>query len=96
MLFQTTKKADEDIIGIYLHGVKNFGQAQAEKYHAELGKMFALLAETPEMARERTEFKPSVRIYYHETHVIVYTASDRDILILCVLSGRQDWEKHLS
>ena len=96
MPFQTTRKADEDIIGIYLHGVKNFGRVQAEKYHASLEKIFVLLSETPEMARERTEFKPPVRIHYHEMHVIVYVANDRNILILRVLSGRQDWENNLS
>jgi toxin ParE1/3/4 len=78
MPFRTTKKADEDIIDIYLHGVKFFGQAQAKKYHGDLEKIFLLLGETPEMARERPEFKPPVRIHYHETHVIVYTVSERN------------------
>jgi toxin ParE1/3/4 len=96
MPYRTTKKVDEDIIGIYLHGVKNFGQAQAEKYHAGLEKTFALLNENPDMARERMEFHPPVHIHFHEVHVVVYVANEEGILILRVLPGRQDWESYLS
>lgn len=96
MSYQTTKKADEDIIGIYVHGVKEFGLVQAEKYHASLEKVFLLLNATPEMARERAEFKPPVRIHFHEAHVIVYTKAAENILILRVISSRQDWEQILT
>lgn len=31
MNFKLSKEADNDLIDLYLHGFKNFGEAQAEK-----------------------------------------------------------------
>ncbi|HEV7369271.1 type II toxin-antitoxin system RelE/ParE family toxin [Arenibaculum sp.] len=95
MKFKTTEQADEDIIGIYLYGAQHFGIEQAEQYHTGIIESFEFLAEHPFSARERTEFTPPVRFYFYSTHVIVYLIRDDYILIVRVLHGRQDWERHL-
>ncbi|MFC4352562.1 type II toxin-antitoxin system RelE/ParE family toxin [Fodinicurvata halophila] len=96
MRLRTSRKADEDIIGIYLHGVREFGVHQAEHYHAGLMETLRLLAEQPMIARERSEFRPAVRIHVHQAHLIVYQVRQDDVLVLRVLDGRQDWEELLS
>ena len=95
MNFKTTEKADEDIIGIYLYGAQQFGTAQAERYHSGLIECFEFLAERPFAARERAELTPPVRLYFYQAHTIVYLVRDEHILIVRILHGRQDWERHL-
>lgn len=95
MAYRTTVRADDDVITVYLHGVQNFGIEQAERYLSGLVKCFELLAEQPRIARERPELRPPVRLYFHGAHVIAYVIQGDDILVIRVLHGRQDWERHL-
>ena len=80
---------------IYVYGHEKFGYTQAEKYHAELIATFQLLADTPFICPERSEFVPSVRIHHHGRHLIVYTVETNHILIVRVLHDRVDPARHL-
>lgn len=94
MAYKKSRKADEDIINIYVEGAEEFGSAQAEKYHAELENIFQLLADNPQLARERTEITPPVRIHPHWPHVFVYHVDDRgDVFIIRVRKGRENWSE---
>ena len=95
MIYRTTRRADQDIIDIYVHGAAEFGVDQAERYHEGLISVFDLLAENPLLARERTEFNPPVRLRPYQAHMIAYVIRDDGILIIRVLHGRQDWERYL-
>ena len=96
MQYKTTPKADSDLVGIYVHGFKNFGEEQAEKYFSELEDCFQLLSETPLICRERTEFTPPVRIHPHGRHLVIYMIRDDLILIIRILHDRMDLPQHLS
>lgn len=91
MGYRKTAKADQDIIGIYLEGVRLFGEAQAEAYFLQLETCFELLAAHPHMARLRTEFTPALRMHPLGAHVVVHLEEDEGVLIVRVLHGRQDW-----
>jgi toxin ParE1/3/4 len=91
----TREAAEEDIISIYVYDAQKFGTAQAERDHDGLIKCFSFIADHPYAARERTEFTPPVRLHFYVSHVTVYIARDDHILIVRVLHGRQDWERHL-
>jgi toxin ParE1/3/4 len=91
-----TRQADLDIIGIYVDGAKRFGTAQAEAYHEGLMATLGVLSEHPRMARERTELDPPVRLHPYQAHMIVYVEQAGGILVVRILHGRQDWERHLS
>jgi toxin ParE1/3/4 len=95
MAYRTTRQADHDIINIYLRGCQEFGRLQAERYHQGLTAMFELIADNPRIARERPEFRPPVRLHSYQANLIVYRLDDADVLIVRVLHGRQDWERHL-
>ena len=95
MTYRTTRQCDLDIIEIYGRGVANFGANQAERYHEGLIATFDLLANNPRMTRERSEFKPPVRLHAYRAHMIVYVIEITGILVVRVLHGRQDWERHL-
>jgi len=95
MPYRTTAQADQDIIDIYLWGCREFGQPQAERYHAGLAAALDLIAENPRIARERHEFTPAVRLHPYQSHMIVYLLDDIGVLVVRVLHGRQDWESCL-
>ncbi len=46
----------------------------------------------PEIARERPEFDPPVRIHPSAQHVIIYRIEGNYLTILRVLGGRQNWQ----
>ena len=95
MPYKITPEADSDLIGIYVHGFKNFGEIQAEKYFSELEDCFHLLSETPLISRERTEFDPPVRIHQHGRHLIIYVIRGDFILIIRILHDSMDLPRHL-
>ena len=76
-------------------GCREFGQPQAERYHAGLAAALDLIADNPRIARERHEFTPAVRLHPYQSHMIVYLLDDMGVLVVRVLNGRQDWESCL-
>lgn len=94
MGYTLSRKAEEDIIAIFLDGARQFGLQQAEQYHDLLEKTFQFLAENPLAARERPELTPPVRIYPIESHIVLYAVDARgDIFIIRVRHGHEDWTK---
>ena len=92
MTYRLTRRAEEDIIDIYRRGMEDFGETQADSYHAMLEKSFERLALFPQMARERRELRPPVRVHPVGAHVILYLIeNDRDILIVRIRHQREDW-----
>ena len=93
MSYKLSVVAEEDIIHAYHEGIRLFGEEQAEKYHADLERVFLFLSDTPNAARERMEITPPVRIHPYRSHIIVYLIDGNgDVLILRVRHGREDWE----
>ena len=94
MGYALSRKAEEDIIEIFLRSVEQFGLKQAELYHTILERSFQFLSDNPLAARERTEITPPVRIHPIESHLIVYTIDeDGDVFIIRVRHGHENWEK---
>lgn len=91
MAFRLSEAADGDIVRLYADGVDQFGLSQADRYHDALFDIFDLLAENPEMARERSELSPPMRVHPFNSHIIIYQIEGDDILIVRVRHGREDW-----
>ena len=95
MTYRLSDMSAQDMLDIYVTGVREFGTARAEKYYSGLVRMFDFLSENPRAARERPEFAPPVRIHPFGSHVVIYTLEDRGVFIVRVLGGRQDWARYL-
>ena len=90
-----TPLAEEDLAAIWRYGAETWSPDRADLYLDGLLDSFALLAAMPDMARERTEFAPPVRIHPKGPHLIVYRCEDGILLVLRVLGARQDWSRLL-
>lgn len=81
--------AETDISGIWLHRAASWGVEQAERYADGLFAVFDLLAEFPEMARERMEFTPPVRIHPSGSHLVIYRLEGQGVEIIRILHSHQ-------
>lgn len=70
MRYRLSQRADDDVIDIFGHGVREFGEPQATRHHAALVKAFQFVAAHPLAARERREFIPPVRMHFVGAHVV--------------------------
>lgn len=64
--------AEEDLAAIWTAGVADWGAVQADRYIDTLFAVFDLLAAFPQMARERAELRPGVRIHPSGAHLVIY------------------------
>ena len=92
MNYRLSRKAEDDLLGLYVSGSQAFGATEAEAYYAGLSPVFAFLADYPRAARERLEIDPPVRIHRYRSHVIVFVIDEPGIVILRIRHGREDWE----
>ena len=92
MAYILTQKAETDILHHYAEGVQEYGLAHTEEYLSELEKIFYFLSDNPEAARERSEINPPARVHRYKAHIVIYLIKEnRDVLILRIRNGREDW-----
>lgn len=84
-------KARSDLDAIWAYTVSEWSQPQAVSYLTGLDGVFRLIAEFPELARERAEFTSAVRIYPYRRHLVIYTAQPDTLDVLRILGARSDW-----
>lgn len=65
--------------------------AQADRYTDILEDTFGHLLFMPEMAHERPEIDPPVRIHPSAEHLIIYPVEKDKLVILRILDAGQDW-----
>ena len=93
MAYTLSRKAEDDLIEIYIEGASRFGVDQADYYHRKIGRMIELLSENPRIARERDEISPPVRIHPFQSHLIVYSVDgSNDIFIIRIRHAHEDWQ----
>ncbi len=91
MAYRLSRKAEADILNIYLTSAGAFGQDQAERYHAGLEQAFLFLADFPHAAPEREELGRPSRVHPYKSHIIVYRIDGADIFIQRVRHALEDW-----
>lgn len=88
--------AESDLADIWTHGAATWGESQAERYVDGLFALFDLLAEYPEMAREREEFTPPVRIHPSGSHLVIYRREGQGVEIIRILRAHRDLMAYLN
>ena len=88
--------AEADLSDIWLHGAPQWGVEQAERSADGFFALFDLLVEFPEIARERAEFSPPVRIHSIGAHLVTYLKVEQGIEVIRILHGHQNLTAYLS
>lgn len=91
MAYRLSRRARDDLVDIYIEGVRAFGWQQAERYHAGLEEVFGFLEAFPRAASERSDIKPPVRVHSYKAHIIVYMLDGHDVRVLRVRHAHEDW-----
>lgn len=87
--------AETDLSDIWRYGADNWGIEQADRYTDGLFAIFDLLAYFPEMARERSEFTPALRIHPSGVHLVIYRTDGQSIEIIRILHAHQNLTAYL-
>ena len=87
--------AEADLSDIWHYGAENWGTGQADHYTDGLFALFDLLAAFPEMARERNEFTPAVRIHPSGIHLVIYRAEGQGVEIIRIVHAHQNLTAYL-
>ena len=92
MTWRLTHRAAADLLEIYTTGSLEFGEPVALAYHRQIHGIFDMLAQFPQIARERHDVAPPVRIHPVGSHLVVYTVeSDGSVLIVRIRHAHEDW-----
>ena len=82
--------ARADLATIWNDGAASWGVERADRYVDSLFVLFDLLVEFPEMARERLEFAPPVRIHPSGTHLVIYRLEGQSVDVIRILHAHQN------
>ncbi len=95
MQHRLSSQAVQDVARLYRKSILGFGKRHADTYLQQLESTFLRIAESPEAAPLRKEYRGEVRIRRFEAHHILYRVEPDHVLIIRVLRGRQDVSKYL-
>lgn len=90
-----SKRAQADLIEIWLYSCKTWGEAQADRYLDELGVALRECGADPECGRRRDEVRPGYWSRLVRRHVAFYTETFDAVLIQRVLHGSMDPDLHM-
>jgi toxin ParE1/3/4 len=91
VLVRVSRLADSDLDEIHYFGLMAFGELQAERYAQGLRDVFSLLGEYPHIGRAVGRY----RVFFYQSHAIVYSTDDTQIVIERVVLGSSNWREHL-
>ena len=94
-MYKLSGAAASDIEDLLARSMLDFGIEQTESYFQSLIQCLELLGDNPEMGSAVDDIRQGYRCFLHESHVIFYTSSKQDILIVRILHKRMDADRNL-
>lgn len=89
-------QADIDRDHIWDYTAERRSVAQAETYLMGLDRLLQLLADHPQIARERRDLVPPVRLHQYQSHLVIFTADDTTLMVIRVVHSRSNWQALLA
>lgn len=89
------RAAEDDLIGIYVYSLENFGERQADAYLDGLERAIQRLPHRPTKGKDRSSLRDGYWSIRFERHVIFYVFDDAHVRIRRVLHERMDLGSHL-
>lgn len=90
-----SRRAANDLAGIADYTIAEFGIAQARRYRDLFGACFDSLCERPRLGASAGKLAPGLRRIRQQAHIVFYSWSEDEILIVRVLHHGMDFERHL-
>ena len=90
--YRLSQAAKSDLLRIYRWGLRQFGEAQADRYYQELFDVFERIAENPKRYPE-TDIREGYRMYTAIRDTVYYRIINGSVEIMAIL-GKQnskDW-----
>lgn len=87
MRHEISRAAEADLKDIYRYTFLAFGRRQAERYLKDLGSVFAMLADFPDMGRP---FQDNSRSFIHGSHIVIYRIQGDVVMIGRIFHGARD------
>ncbi|WP_349434993.1 type II toxin-antitoxin system RelE/ParE family toxin [Pararhizobium sp. A13] len=68
--YTLTRRAEGDLLIVFLDGIEMFSLTQARRYKDELEHCFQLIASSPQMGRLAPAIGEGVQRHEHQSHII--------------------------
>lgn len=88
-IYNLAPEAEDDLNRLWLRGVRDFGEAQADKYYYDFIKRFEQIAESPRLYPAVDDVRQGYRRTVCGVDSIYYRIIDGDVEIMRIL-GQQD------
>ena len=86
-----TPKAEDDLEAIWRYTAETWSSGQADQYIDTLIQTIETLVAMAQLARERGEFTPPVRIQPAAEYLIISRIDSDRLSVIRILGGRQNW-----
>jgi toxin ParE1/3/4 len=90
-----SRRAETDLVEIWIYSEQNWGAAQADCYLDALAKKLMAMAAKPERGRCRDDVRGGYLSILVGRHIAFYTFTAHEVLIQRVLHGSADPDRHL-
>lgn len=87
--------ARDDLIAIWRYSFEEWGEAQADRYLAEIEAGIRRLQQHPELGKNRDDIRRGYRSLQVNRHILYYRVTPSVIRIVRVLHARMDPDGHL-
>ncbi len=94
--YHITPDAQSDLIDIRRFTIKQWGEAQSEKYSSELRRTIQILSNTPALGKRRPDVGSDVLSFPYASHVIYYVVHEQQLVVFGVLHKRMVPLNHLT
>jgi len=91
-----TPDAQSDLVDVRRFTLREWGQAQSQKYFSELRQPLGLLADNPSLGKARPELGEKLASFPHGSHIIYYLMHKRQLIVIGVLHKRMVPLNHLT
>jgi toxin ParE1/3/4 len=94
--YKFSRKATQDLLGIWDYSNENWGKAQADKYYKELIDACRMVAEVPQLGHHFKGVSAKYLGYWKGRHAIFYTILSPDsVEIVRIMHYRMDFKSRL-
>lgn len=89
-MYKLSELAALDFTHIYEYTLIHCGESKADEYLDGLEDVFNLLAHSPKIGSECSEYLPNTGRHYHRKHVIYYQTLSNNVFIIRILHQQME------